>query len=725
MGCKEALFTLGDKPELRYKAAREGLAELGHETTLSYLEETARLVFEESGLLPHLNPGLMTSADFQALRPVSASMGIMLETVSDRLMAKGEAHYGSPDKVPARRLETLRLAGEARVPFTSGLLIGIGETRLERVESLLALRSLHDEYGHLQEVIIQNFRAKPKTRMAAAPEPDLDELLWTVAVARILFGAEMSIQAPPNLSPGVLTRIVEAGINDWGGVSPLTPDFVNPEAPWPHLDHLARETEAAGKLLVERLTVYPRYALEGERWLDEGMRAAVLGRMDTEGLARVDDWSPGTLEAPPEEDLRLVRSRERVAPSDDVLASALRRSVAGEPLEEASIVRLFAARGSEFGAVCEAADEVRSRVNGDVVTYVVNRNINYTNVCYFRCQFCAFSKGKMSENLRGKPYDLGLEEIMRRSVEAWDRGATEVCMQGGIHPEYTGETYLDICRAVKEAVPGMHVHAFSPLEVWQGAATLGVPLEAFLERLKEAGLGTLPGTAAEILDDEVRDVLCPDKLNTAQWLEGMETAHRVGFRTTATIMYGHMESSVNWARHLLRLRALQERTGGFTEFVPLPFVHMEAPIFLKGGARRGPTFREAVLMHAVARLALHPHFSNIQVSWVKMGAAGVKACLNAGVNDLGGTLMNESITRAAGSEHGQELAPAAMEELIRSCGRVPKQRSTAYGEVPAERIKRSFDAPELTPPINLVASDYERAGAGVERPAHLVRPGLN
>ena len=727
MGCKEALFTLGDKPELRYKAARQGLQELGHETTLSYLGEAARLVFEESDLLPHLNPGLMTAEDFQALRPVSASMGIMLESVSDRLMEKGEAHHGSPDKVPTRRLETLRLAGEAAVPFTSGLLIGIGETRLERVESLLALRRLHDEHGHIQEVIIQNFRAKPETKMAAALEPDLEELLWTIAVARILFGPEMSIQAPPNLSPGVLTRIVDAGINDWGGVSPLTPDFVNPEAPWPHLDHLARETEEAGKLLVERLTVYPRYALEGERWLDEGMRTPVLRRIDAEGFARVDEWSPGSLVAPPEHDLRLVEFRDRghrVTTNTNELAGALRRAVSGEPLDETSIVRLFAARGTEFVAVCEAADEVRSKVNGDVVTYVVNRNINYTNVCYFRCQFCAFSKGKMSENLRGKPYDLGLDEVVRRSAEAWDRGATEVCMQGGIHPEYTGQTYLDICSAVKDAIPQIHVHAFSPLEVWQGAATLGVTLEEFLKNLRDAGLGTLPGTAAEILDDEVRDILCPDKINTEQWLEVMETAHHVGFRTTATIMYGHMESSVNWARHLLRLRSLQERTGGFTEFVPLPFVHMEAPIYLKGCARRGPTFREAVLMHAVARLALHPHFTNIQVSWVKMGGPGVKACLNAGVNDLGGTLMNESITRAAGSEHGQELAPVRMEELIRSCGRVPKQRSTAYGEVPAERVERSFEASELTPPINLLAPRYERAGSGVERPAELVRPGL-
>jgi FO synthase len=739
-GCKEALFTLGDKPELRYKAAREGLQAFGHETTLAYLREAAQLVFEESGLIPHLNPGLMTREDFVALRPVSASIGIMVETVSDRLSTKGEAHYGSPDKVPARRLEIIRLAGDAAVPFTSGLLIGIGETRLERVESLLALRDLHEEFGHIQEITIQNFRAKPNTRMAEAPEPDLEDLLWTIAVARIVFGPEMSIQAPPNLSPGVLSRIVEAGINDWGGVSPLTPDFVNPEAPWPHLDHLARETEAAGKLLVERLTVYPKYALEGERWLDDDMRVTVLRRIDTEGYAHVDEWCPGTLEAPPETDLRLIdvrptdpsltesnsldlppiesklaesqraepqalESSYRAATGRDELAGALRRAVSGEPLDEASIVRLFAARGNEFGAVCEAANDVRSRVNGDVVTYVVNRNINYTNVCYFRCQFCAFSKGKMSENLRGRPYRLDIHEVVRRSTEAWERGATEVCMQGGIHPEYTGKTYLDLCSAVKEALPEMHVHAFSPLEVWQGAQTLDVSLEAFLQDLQDAGLGTLPGTAAEILDDEVRDVLCLDKINTEQWLEVMETAHHVGFRTTSTIMYGHMETSTHWARHLLRLRALQARTGGFTEFVPLPFVHMEAPMYLKGRARRGPTFREAVLMHAVARLALHPHFTNIQTSWVKMGRAGVKACLSAGVNDLGGTLMNESITRAAGSEHGQELDPAQMEDLIRSCGRVPQQGSTSYSTVPAKRVERSLEAPALVPPDGpLVAS---------------------
>ena len=738
-GCKEALFTLGDKPELRYKAAREGLAELGHETTLSYLREAAERVLTETGLLPHLNPGLMTAGDIERLRPVSPSMGIMLESVSMRLHEKGQAHYGCPDKVPARRLATLRLAGEARVPFTSGILIGIGETREERIDALLAMRDLHDEYGHIQEVIVQNFRAKPETRMASSPEPTLEDLLWTIAAARLVLGPEMHIQAPPNLSPGVLTRLVAAGIDDWGGVSPVTPDFVNPEAPWPHLERLAEETAAAGKTLVERLTVYPEWALDGELWLDDGrgqsrgirrmggVRAAVLQRIDSAGLPRTDDWSPGEQTPPPREILDAVTASPArangsgPATSDSpAVRSILDRARAGDDLTEGEIAALFGARGADFTAVCAAADAIRREVNGDTVTYVVNRNINYTNVCYFKCQFCAFSKGKLSENLRGKPYDLELDEIMRRTVEAWQRGATEVCMQGGIHPDYTGDTYLGICRAVKEAVPEIHVHAFSPLEVWQGAATLDMPLRDYLLRLRGAGLGTLPGTAAEILDDEIRAIICPDKLNTDQWLEVMETAHGVGYRTTATIMYGHVEGPRNWARHLLRLRDLQKRTRGFTEFVPLPFVHMEAPLYLKGRARKGPTFREAVLMHAVARLALHPWFENVQASWVKMGPEGVRACLDAGVNDLGGTLMNESITRAAGAEHGQELAPSEMERLIRGSGREPRQRTTPYGTPPPERVETSFQAAELVAVLNNPAHRYEREG-----PLRLVRPGLD
>ncbi|MDE0366573.1 MAG: 5-amino-6-(D-ribitylamino)uracil--L-tyrosine 4-hydroxyphenyl transferase CofH [Gammaproteobacteria bacterium] len=717
LGCKEALFTLGEKPELRYKAAREGLEALGFESTLGYLEHVAEAVLNETGLLPHLNPGNMTPEELTRLRRISPSMGIMLESTSDRLCRKGMPHYGSPDKVPAVRLQTLADAGKARIPFTTGILIGIGETRRERIESLLAIRAVHAEYGHIQEIIVQNFRAKPETKMALAPEPDLDELLWTIAMARLIFGPEMSVQAPPNLSPGVLGQIVAAGINDWGGVSPLTPDFVNPEAPWPHLDELARETALAGKHLHERLTVYPAYAQALDTWVAPQLHQPLLDLQDAEGFPRTDGWSPGEQVDPPEADLHAIRTRPGSVSPD--LQAILDRAAAGEDLAEAEVVRLFQARGEDFAAVAQAADSLRAATNGDTVSFVVNRNINYTNICYFKCQFCAFSKGKLSENLRGRPYDLSHEEIRRRTEEAWARGGTEVCMQGGIHPEYTGSTYIEILKAVKAAVPDMHVHAFSPLEVWQGAATLELDLETYLARLKEAGLGTLPGTAAEILDDEVRQVICADKINTGQWLRVMEAAHSVGFRTTATIMYGHVERPEHWARHLMRIRSLQKRTGGFTEFVPLPFVHMEAPMYLKGRARKGPTFREAILMHSVARLALNPHITNIQASWVKMGHAGLAACLNAGCNDLGGTLMNESISRAAGTSHGQETSPQRMAAMIEAAERRPRQRTTTYADASPERIATGLAAGELGDIVNTPARKYER-----KRRAPLVRPGL-
>ncbi|MCY4012990.1 MAG: 5-amino-6-(D-ribitylamino)uracil--L-tyrosine 4-hydroxyphenyl transferase CofH [Gammaproteobacteria bacterium] len=706
LGCKEALFTLGEKPELRYRAAREWLGGHGCQTTLEYLHDAAKAVFEETGLLPHLNPGNMTPEEMAALRGVSPSMGIMLESASERLTEKGMPHYGSPDKVPAVRLQTLDDAGAAKIPFTTGILIGIGETRRERIESLLAIRRIHERHGHIQEIIVQNFRAKPGTKMRAAPEPDLDELLWTIAVARLVFGAGMSIQAPPNLSPGVLPQIVAAGIDDWGGVSPLTPDFVNPEAPWPHLDELRRETAAAGKELHERLTIYPPFARDVDTWVDEGLRSAVLDKIDGEGLPRTDDWCPGDDTVPPADVLSHITTAPGAVSAD--VRVILERARDGANLTQAEIVRLIRARGDDFAAVAQAADAVRRDTCGDTVSFVVNRNINYTNICYFKCQFCAFSKGKLSENLRGRPYDLSHEEIQRRTQEAWQRGGTEVCMQGGIHPEYTGRTYLEIVRAVKEAVPDIHVHAFSPLEVWQGAATANLSLPDYLAELKEAGLGTLPGTAAEILDDEVRAVICPDKINTEQWLAVMEAAHGVGFRTTATIMYGHVDQPQHWARHLIRIRDLQKRTGGFTEFVPLPFVHMEAPLYLKGRARRGPTFREAILVHAVARLALYPHITNIQASWVKMGHEGVVAALNAGCNDLGGTLMNESITRAAGAGHGQETSPRRMIGMIEAAGRTPRQRSTVYGDVPADVARRGLEASELADVVNTPARKYER-----------------
>ena len=704
VGCKEALFTLGERPEERYSAARNALQEMGFDSTLAYVAHVAKAVFEETGVLPHINAGCMSREEIDQLRPVSASMGIMLESVSSRLCEKGMPHYGSPDKEPARRLETLRLAGESKVPFTTGILIGIGESRKERIESLLAIRALHQQYGHIQEVIVQNFRAKPGTKMAQAPEPDLEDLLWTIAVTRIIFGPAMSIQAPPNLSPGVLPKLIDAGINDWGGVSPVTPDFVNPEAPWPHVENLAGESALAGKFLQQRLTIYPEYAMAGKIWLDKNLQTPVLKMLDAEGYPRTDEWVTGQVSEAPKQllhDLTFTVDEKNVAAD---LRAIVARAKQGDVLSEQDIVRLFQSRGPELAYVCQQADKLRRAVNGDTVHYVVNRNINYTNVCYFKCQFCAFSKGKLSENLRGRPYNLDHEEIMRRATEAWARGGNEVCMQGGIHPEYTGQTYLDILKAIKSVTPNMHIHAFSPLEVWQGAKTLDISVREFLTRLKASGLSSLPGTAAEVLDDEVRAVICADKINTRQWLEVIETAHEVGLRTTATIMFGHVDQPKHWARHLLRVRDVQSRTGGFTEFVPLPFVAQESPMYLKGNARMGPTFRETLLMHAVARLALHDAIDNIQTSWVKMGEAGISACLNSGANDLGGTLMNETITRSAGATHGQEKTPHTMEQLINRMDRLPKQRTTTYGEVPAERVQASYAAPALIDVLNTPVS---------------------
>jgi len=679
-GCREALFTLGDKPELRYRAARDELASLGCATTLEYLERTARAVLEETGLLPHLNPGILEAADYARLRRVSASMGLMLETVSDRLHRRGGPHFGSPDKQPAVRLRALRLAGEARVPFTTGLLIGIGETRAERLATIEAIAGAHAEHGHVQEVIVQNFRAWPGTRMAAAPEPALEELLWTIACARLLLPPEVSVQAPPNLT-GDFAALLDAGIDDFGGVSPVTIDHVNPAAPWPEVELLRNACAARGLELVPRLTAYPRFV--DPSWIDAAVWPHVLRLADSTSLAREDNWSAGVTPSAP------FLVRRDVLPLDTA-----------DELGEDEVVRLFTARGEERQRVFARADALRREVNGDVVTYVVTRNVQYTNVCYFRCGFCAFSKGKLAANLRGEPYLVPHPEIVRRAVEAWDRGATEICLQGGIHPSFDGDYYASVVRAIKDAVPDLHVHAFSALEVWQGAATLGIDLAAYLERLRREGLASLPGTAAEILDDEVRAVICPDKISTAQWLDVHEAAHRVGLRSNVTIMFGHVDGPRNWARHLLAARDLQHRTGGFTEFVPLPFVHMEAPIYLRGGARRGPTFGELLAMHAVGRIALHPWFENVQVSWVKAGPRGVDEALNAGVNDLGGTLMNESISRAAGAEWGQELSPEQMEALIRSAGRVPRQRTTLYGEADPERVRASFGAAPLAQPHN-------------------------
>jgi len=696
LGCKEALFTLGERPELRYSTARKALANMGYQSTLEYLKEASNAVIENTELLPHLNPGCMTSQEIEELRPVAASMGMMLESSSKRLCEKGGPHYGSPDKDPEKRLATLDSAGKAKVPFTTGILIGIGETRQERVDSLIDIKKSHDKYGHVQEVIIQNFKPKLNTKMSGHEEPLVEELLWTIAVARIIFGPSMSIQAPPNLSPDNLNLLVDAGINDWGGVSPVTPDYVNPEAPWPHLIDLEKQTYLSGKNLSPRLTIYPSYLNDLSSWVDDKLHSRILKLSDSTGLARDTEWTTGRenpeFKTKPQSIIPLRHSSQ--------LKTIVDLATQNKGLKEEQIVNLFEARGPDFTYLRDAADELRQDIVGDEITFVVNRNINYTNICYFHCTFCAFSKGKTSEGLRGKPYDISLEEITRRSQEAFERGATEVCLQGGIHPSYDGNTYKSIVSAIKAAQPELHIHAFSPLEIWQGASTLNQDLGEYLLELNQLGLNTLPGTAAEILDDQIRDVICPDKINTSEWLTVMKTAHEIGMKSTATIMFGHVDKPIHWARHLLHILNLQKETGGFTEFVPLPFVPMEAPMYVRGQSRYGPTLRESILMHSVSRLVFNKHIPNIQTSWAKMGIGGIEECLNSGANDLGGTLMNESITRAAGAEHGQEFSVDQIYEFITKLKRIPKQRNTLYGDVSEEAKKRSINPLPLTPVKN-------------------------
>jgi FO synthase len=624
---------------------------------------------------------------------------MMLESLRGDL----DCHRGSPDKTPERRLATLEAAGLLAIPFTTGILVGIGETRADRIEALMAIAASHDRHGHVQEVIVQNFLPKAGTAMHLAPACPEDELLWSIAVARLVLPRSVHLQAPPNLSDD-FGRLLDAGIDDFGGVSPVTADHVNPERAWPALTRLSAVTERRGHALAPRLAVYPEFAGGPARWLDEAMRFAVLDRSDSEGLGRDADWCSGGEVAPPlliggallgtlgggasgadvRDDGAGSRGSGATSPRAHpvgAVRAVLDGVLAGELPGEEEIVTLFSARGREVRLVAEVADGLRSSISGDVVTFVANRNINYTNICTFKCRFCAFSKGPLSLNLRGAPYLLTLDEITRRVVEAEELGATEVCLQGGIHPSFDGDYYLEVIKAVRAASEAIHIHGFTALEVTEGARRLGEPLASYLTRLRDAGLKTLPGTAAEILDDEIRAVLCPDKIRTDEWLEAHRTAHAVGLRSNVTIMFGSIESPVHWARHILRTRDLQRETGGFTEFVPLPFVHMAAPIYLQRRARRGPTFREALLMHAVGRIAYADLIPNIQASWVKIGVEGARQLLQAGCNDLGGTLMDENISRAAGARHGQGLTPADFHQIAAPLGRPVEQRTTLYGRV--------------------------------------------
>ena len=674
---KEALFTLGEKPEMRYQVAKDHLQKLGFETTIEYLGSMSKLVYEETGLLPHLNPGNMTLLEMEKLREYSVSMGIMLESSSERLCGKGGPHFGSPDKQPATRLQTMKNAGKLRIPITTGILIGIGETIEERIQSLLDIKNLHKEYGHIQEVIIQNFIPKENTRMKKHSPASKEDLLWTLSAARIIFGKDMNIQCPPNLNSDYLDQILDCGINDWGGVSPITIDHVNPESPWPQIEQLEKITNNKGMELVERLAIYPEY-IEDQSWYDKNLHSGILELSDSSRYGRHDQWRCGeslSIPASGKHDLWVNKISGDISHE---IKKILDKSIHGFDLDHDEITKLFHTRGDDYHLVLNHADRLRQKINGDEVTYVITRNINYTNICKYSCHFCAFSKGKTKENLRGKPYLINNDEVADRALEAWSKGAHEVCLQGGIHPHYDGYTYIDICKAIKERVPEIHIHAFSPLEVTHGASSLGLPIDEYLQKLKEAGLSTMPGTAAEILDDAVRENICPDKLTSEEWINVIKTAHRVGIKTTSTIMFGHTEQPADWSTHLIKLRDLQKETGGITEFIPLPYVSMESPMYKRGNSRPGPTFNEVLLMHAVSRIALNPHIKNIQASWVKLGKEGALSCLNAGVNDMGGTLMNESISRAAGSIHGQEFEATKMEEFIRNSERRPQLRNTIY-----------------------------------------------
>ena len=694
-GCHEALFTLGEKPELRYPAAQEWLTTNGYDSTIHYLYEIAKLVIEETGLLPHANAGAISAEEVSDLREVSPSQGMMIESLNPDL----DCHQGSPDKEPWRRIETLKAAGALKIPFTTGVLVGIGESKQDRIDALEAIADIHREFGHIQEVIVQNFLPKPGTRMHKEKPCPSDDYLETIALARIILPEDIHLQAPPNLSDdfGILLK---AGIDDWGGVSPVTADHVNPERPWPALEKISNVSEELGHFIAPRLTIYPEYASNAGVWLHPNLHFPVLDRSDSEWLGRDDPGAvfPEKIEfitnvddgaevAQVGEDSTQWYSGSSIAPSNLLLNQSkpsteideiIEGVLLGQEVEIPQIVSLFKARGGQLRTVVDCADALRKDVNGDQVTYVSNCNINYTNVCTFKCRFCGFSKGPLSLNLRGKPYLHSLEEVVARASEAYANGATEVCLQGGIHPDFDGNYYIDMCKTLHEELPELHIHGFTALEVTEGAKRLGETLDSYLMRAVSAGLKSLPGTAAEILDDDIREVLCPDKISSEEWLEAHRIAHGVGLRSNVTMMFGSVESPEHWAKHLVKTRALQKETGGFTEFVGLPFVHMASPIYLRKGARRGPTFRENLLVHAIARITYHGYIDNIQASWVKIGMDGMSQMLQAGVNDVGGTLNGENISRAAGARHGQAVDQSDFELLCQPLNRTLRQRNTLY-----------------------------------------------
>ena len=666
-GCFEALFTLGDKPELRYKAARDWLAMNGFKTTNEYLGACAEAVLSETSLIPHLNPGCLTSNEIEKLKPLSGSMGLMVESLSSRLTEKGQPHYGSPDKDPLFRMQTLEEAGKQNVPFTTGILIGIGESRLERLESLYEIAGLHKKYNHIQEVIVQNFKAKPNTLMVNAAEPSFDELMWTIAMARLILPGDISLQVPPNLNSEHINQLTLSGINDFGGISPVTKDYVNPEAPWPEIEKLTKIALKTNQILKPRATLYPKYFSDFETFSTPKISAKLLQITDSQSLIRSDQWKSGVSKNIPAYPEAIFNSNIR----------SLIKDVEKNPSIK-NVQSLLEVSDNDFKYIVEYADDVKSKIHGSDISFVVNRNINYTNICSFKCNFCAFSKGRGHDDLRGEPYNISEEEIIRRTNEAIDRGATEVCLQGGIHPKYSGETYLDIVRAIRSVSNTIHIHAFSPLEIDHGRKTLNVSVKEFLTELKKAGLNSLPGTAAEILHDDIRSKICPDKLNSNEWVEIIKSAHSIGLPTTSTMMFGHVENMFHVAHHLIKLLDIQNSTNGITEFVPLPFVADEAPIFRRGKSRPGPTFKETILVHSVARILFNGTINNIQGSWVKMGLPGLKYLLSSGINDIGGVLMNESITRSAGASFGQELNLDDVLCIADELGLNLKQRNTLY-----------------------------------------------